>query len=166
MNLEWLPLPIPKSICDFPGSDFLILSFGQYEFSHTMILACEAEKQLSLDSDVQHAFFLRWPNFRVVFWGKMLFKGLEVTPPSKWIWKKQAPAKSELAKAQWLEMHGLKCDLLSRCPNFYTPPPKKTKNSEQLQENSWQTWEMRTARSLQNIPWKAPTRDAPPQPEN
>ena len=49
--------------------------------STSLILAYEVEKQLSLDSDVQHVFFLRWQNFRVVLAGQMLCKGLEVTPP-------------------------------------------------------------------------------------
>ena len=95
--------------------------------------------------------FSKMAKFQGCFGGPDVVQGPWSDSLSKWISNKQAPAKSELATTQWPEMHGLKCDLLSRFPissNFLPPPLKKK------------------LRSLQNIPWKTPTRKSPPQPEN
>ena len=68
----------------------------------TSRILCDFEEQLSLDSDVQHALFLSWPNFRVSFYWSNVVQGPWSGFPCKWIWMKQAPIESDLAQTQWV----------------------------------------------------------------
>ena len=68
-----------------------------------MILACEVES-----NRVWTVMFsmplLRWPNFRVILWGQMLFNGLDVTPLQNGFGRNKLQQ-----NLSWPKLNDLKC---------------------------------------------------------